>query len=559
MFTLHAYILRELLKSFGLSILALTALFTMGGGLYNVLKVEGVTTGDIFVVLPMLVPIVVTLTMPVAALFATTITYGRLAADNELVAARAAGINVHRLFFSAILLSLFVALFTLLSANLVIPRFMKQIEYFALTNVRDFAFNRLRQRGYMQYAEPGRSRYTLTAQDVLNVSERQLIEKGFEAPGDGIGYFWVEQPTFLMASKDGTLQRFSIAEGGLVQFDTRDQDVKFTLYVRNARDYEIGKRVVQLENQKVGPYSREIPFSPKPAMMRLEALRRWERAPWESPKLGRRIEAYLGQIRELLFRDLTIAHFASVRTLELYDASDARYEITAAEATAAGRSSLVLTDVRIVRTPAAGNAAQPRPPTRYEAARAKINAKTTKSRTWIQIELLETAERPVMEYIARADGYSTQREKDMVRLEDIHPPEAVVQQLRKCSAADVLGDTPLPNDEELTKARQLLRNQAANLQRKIMGVIHFRMSYSLSALVTILMGAALGVMFRGSRALAAFGLACIPFATVTILIAMGKQMTESESSQMIGPIVIWAGLALIGLADIVILKCGVRR
>ena len=426
----------------------------MGGGLYNILKVEGVTAGDIFVVLPMLIPIVITLTMPIAALFATTITYGRLAADNELVAARAAGINVHRLFLSAILLSIFVASFTLISANLVIPKFMTQIKYFALTNVRDFAFNRLRQRGYMQYAEPGKSRYTLTAQDVLNVSETQLVEKGFEAPGGGIGYFWVEQPTFLMSNKDGVLQRFAIAEGGLVQFDTRDQDVKFTLYVRNARDYEIGKRVVHLENQRVGPYSREIPFSPKPSMMGLDSLRRWNQAPWESPKLSRRIEAYLGHVRELLFRELTIQHFATRDTLELYDADDARYEITAASATSAGRSSLVLTDVQITRTPTAVDGSQPRPPTRYEAARAKISASTTRSRTWIQIELLETPGHPVMEYISRYDGYSTQREKDSVRLEDIHPPESVMQQVRECSAMDVLGDMTLPTDEELTKYRK---------------------------------------------------------------------------------------------------------
>ena len=43
MITLHAYVLRELLKTFGLTILALTALFTMGGGLYNVVRSPGVT------------------------------------------------------------------------------------------------------------------------------------------------------------------------------------------------------------------------------------------------------------------------------------------------------------------------------------------------------------------------------------------------------------------------------------------------------------------------------------------------------------------------------------
>jgi len=47
--------------------------------------------------------------MPIAALFATTMVYGRLAADNELQACRAAGINIHCLFLSTVLLSVFVA------------------------------------------------------------------------------------------------------------------------------------------------------------------------------------------------------------------------------------------------------------------------------------------------------------------------------------------------------------------------------------------------------------------------------------------------------------------
>ena len=47
MITLHAYVLRELLKTFGLAILALTALFTMGGGLYNVVRSPGVTAASL--------------------------------------------------------------------------------------------------------------------------------------------------------------------------------------------------------------------------------------------------------------------------------------------------------------------------------------------------------------------------------------------------------------------------------------------------------------------------------------------------------------------------------
>ena len=101
----NGYILRELLKTFALTLLTLTAVFTMGGGMYNIVKFEGVTAADLLFALPLLIPVVVTITMPVAALFAATMAYGRFAADNEFLACRAAGINIHRLFLSALLLS----------------------------------------------------------------------------------------------------------------------------------------------------------------------------------------------------------------------------------------------------------------------------------------------------------------------------------------------------------------------------------------------------------------------------------------------------------------------
>ena len=51
---------------------------------------------EIIQVLSFVVPGAFTLSLPVAGLFSAAITYGRFAADNELNACRASGINVHR-------------------------------------------------------------------------------------------------------------------------------------------------------------------------------------------------------------------------------------------------------------------------------------------------------------------------------------------------------------------------------------------------------------------------------------------------------------------------------
>lgn len=561
MVTLHAYILRELLKAFGLTVVALAALFTMGGGLYNILKFEGVTAGDLFTVLPMLLPVTITVTMPIAALFAATITYGRLAADNEFVAARAAGVNVHRLFLSAILLSVFVTLATVFSVNVLIPDFMGKIVQFAKGNVREFAYHRLLQRGYIHQHEPGKDRYTLTAQRVLNVARQQLVEKGFAPPGDGMSYFWVEQPTFLMSDESGELKRFSVAEGGLVQFDTRGNDVKFTLYVKNARDYEVGKRVVQIQAQKIGPYAREIPFSPKPSMVDLETLRNWQVDPSLVPKLRTKIDEFLELLRCQVFYTETARHLDDRQPLVLFDSDGARYEINP-QSFSAARKELTLDSVKIAKHPAQrGNSQGPTLPTLYEAPRASLSARpSADGETLVELELEETRDQPVLEFNPRAGDYHSPREKESLRLVGLRLPQYVLDRVKPCTPAAVIDPAvQLPIGAELEEKRAELQQRAERLRRKVSGVFHFRFSFASSALVTILMGAMLGLIFRGSRTLAAFGLACIPFGATAILIAMGKQMTESEGATAFGPLLIWGGLGLVAVADILILRLGVRR
>jgi len=196
MVTLHTYVLRELLKTFGLALAALTVLFTMGGGLYNIVRYEGVSAGDVFGFVPILIPIVVTLTMPMAALFATAMVYGRLAADNELLACRAAGINIHRLLLAAVLLSVFVAAFSLLFGSFIIPSFMQRIDSFTRSNIRDLVAQQLQQKGFVHRGREGEDRYTFTAEKVDYVSDAALRAKYFEV-ADGLHYLLVTNPTFL--------------------------------------------------------------------------------------------------------------------------------------------------------------------------------------------------------------------------------------------------------------------------------------------------------------------------------------------------------------------------
>jgi hypothetical protein len=77
--------------------------------------------------------------------------------------------------------------------------------------------------------------------------------------------------------------------------------------------------------------------------------------------------------------------------------------------------------------------------------------------------------------------------------------------------------------------------------------------------VTLVMGAALGVIFRGARILAAMLLALIPFFSVFIMLVLARQLTQQPETHLIGPPLTWASLLFVFLADLVILRVGVKR
>lgn len=553
--TLQSYIFRELLKTFGLAVLALTVLFTLGGGLYNAMRYEGVTAADLFYVLPMLLPIAITATMPVAALFAATMLYGRLAGDNELNACRAAGINIHLMFLPAMLLAVGVSIFCLFSMNLVIPRSMKKIEYYARRNVRDLAFNKLRQSGVVEYNPKGTNdRYFLTARAVKDVSDGALIAGDFEPQGPRLKYFWIDLPMFMAINGDGRLSRYAVATGGLCMFDTRGEQVQLSIYVQNLEEID-GGAAVTFKDQKFGPFPAPIPFPLRPGMVDLRTLRRWREAPWEYPDLRKELEGFLfkAKIYEL--------YLALGRALESHDELrftdvDGRSYAARVEQVAKGDNNLNLSQVDLVRTSADETQRErlAAPDGRLRISRGLDGALVAR------IELLGRANAAVLEYSSRSDDPKTPSRLDKWNSPDLHIPERWMTSLTQYTPRDALDvGSAIALDDSLAQGRAKLREKAEHLKRKVTSMIHFRLSLSSSVLVTVLMGAALGVAFRGARALAAFGLACIPFAIASMCILVGRQQIDSDAAAMVGQTIIWGGLALIGVADVVLLRRGVLR
>ncbi len=107
--TLHRYLLRELLAAIAVSVLVCTGLLLLGNLLKEILALlmsGQATLGLVIRGIGLLIPFVLAFSLPMGALAACLLVFGRLSADQELTAARANGISLWTLAVPALLLSL---------------------------------------------------------------------------------------------------------------------------------------------------------------------------------------------------------------------------------------------------------------------------------------------------------------------------------------------------------------------------------------------------------------------------------------------------------------------
>src|SRR4051812_43639886 len=139
--TLFWYLLRDLLRIFFLTTGTLAGIMSFGA-LLRPLTQHGLGLGQVGQILSYFSPAMTTYSLPIAALFATTIVYGRLSADNELTACRASGISSLAMTWPALLLGLLVALVSLLFLSFIVPVFTLKVEKVIYSNIAQLIENK---------------------------------------------------------------------------------------------------------------------------------------------------------------------------------------------------------------------------------------------------------------------------------------------------------------------------------------------------------------------------------------------------------------------------------
>ncbi|MBX9680878.1 MAG: LptF/LptG family permease [Gemmataceae bacterium] len=174
-------ILWDLFKIFALAWFSLTALFLMAGLVAEATQ-QGLSPGQILAIMPYIIPSTLPYTLPTTTLFATCIVYGRLAADNEVLALKAAGVHLGHIVTPAIILGGAVSAATFLMYLDVIPYTHHELRSRFLRDVEEFLYSMLRRDGVIRN---NKLSYTIY---VKKVDERNLIDAIFMKRDASGGY-----------------------------------------------------------------------------------------------------------------------------------------------------------------------------------------------------------------------------------------------------------------------------------------------------------------------------------------------------------------------------------
>ncbi len=141
---LQRYILLDVGRSFLLTLAALTLLFLFAGVAAEAVR-RGLTPRQVLTVVPYVLPGMLPYTIPATLLFGVVLSFGRMAADSEIVACKAAGIHVVRLLQPVLLLAVLCCGVTWWALNEVIPTARQRMRAVLAEQLEDVVYNVLRR------------------------------------------------------------------------------------------------------------------------------------------------------------------------------------------------------------------------------------------------------------------------------------------------------------------------------------------------------------------------------------------------------------------------------
>jgi lipopolysaccharide export system permease protein len=149
---LQRMILWELTKVFLMSLVGITGILLMAGIIAEASQ-QGLGPGQILAAIPLLIPSTLPYTIPATTLFATCVVYGRLAADNEILAIKSAGIHLRLVVKPGMILGAAMSAATLGLYYQAIPYTHRLLRALVYNDAEEFIYAILRKHGSISYAQ----------------------------------------------------------------------------------------------------------------------------------------------------------------------------------------------------------------------------------------------------------------------------------------------------------------------------------------------------------------------------------------------------------------------
>jgi lipopolysaccharide export system permease protein len=135
-----------------MSLVGITGILLMAGIVAEASQ-QGLGPAQILAAIPLLIPSTLPYTIPATTLFATCVVYGRLAHDNEILAIKAAGVNILKVVTPGLLLGLVMSAVTMGLYYRIIPYTHHLLRTMAFNDAEELLYSLLRRTGSISHTQ----------------------------------------------------------------------------------------------------------------------------------------------------------------------------------------------------------------------------------------------------------------------------------------------------------------------------------------------------------------------------------------------------------------------
>jgi lipopolysaccharide export LptBFGC system permease protein LptF len=486
-------------------------------------------------------PAMMSYSLPIAALFATTVVYGRLAADNELTACRAAGISFLSISLPAFILGLCVLSVSLLLLCFIVPRFTLKVEQVVYSNLAQLVANQIDRTRQIKHDSQVIYAQSALAQppDPAHPREQMVTLNGvmIVSYGEPLGKSKMRIPSEFYLAKAATIL---IHRGG-VEDDEYSVEVLLEDGSMFPRDRK-GKLQGGLKATRFGPVPIDSPIEENMKFKDIFQLHTLLEDPSRSQRVQREMIKIVREDQASEFLNEVAAAINGSHARFRFDAGNETFELVRTGKLPAEfvKGKLIVPGAQWIeeRAGVVTNTA--------DVEEVRIAARATPDD-----HLAITADLHAANFRA-ADG-------QVIGHQSLQRPFNVAMSKDIKSLADRPVNAYLADTN--ARGRGILIRELIVLNNNIQSELHARMSFALSCLILVMVGAALGMMFRSGNFLTAFAISVAPALMCIALIATGQHTAESVPWNMehfknglnTGITLIWSGNVMVLVLAVVLM------